>query len=84
MNSPTQIIASAIELYSYLMLASVLMSWLPIDPDHPAVRALHSLTEPMLDPIRRALGGGVGGLDFSPMIALIILQFLAGYVRSLG
>lgn len=64
-----------IDLYSLVVLASVILSWVSVPPDHPFVRAVRSLTEPVLEPIRRVLPT-LGGLDFSPMVLLIGLQFL--------
>jgi YggT family protein len=64
-----------IELYSLVLLASVLLSWLPLDPDNPFVRAIRAVTEPVLEPIRRVLPP-VAGLDLSPMLLLLALQLL--------
>jgi YggT family protein len=64
-----------IEIYSLVLLASVLLSWLPIDPDNPFVRFIRSSTEPVLEPIRRILPP-VAGLDLSPMVLLLALQLL--------
>lgn len=78
-------LGQVVELYSYLVLATVLLSWFPIDADNPLVLGLRSLTEPLLNPLRQLLnpnGGGTMGLDFSPMVALILLQMLAGYLKS--
>jgi YggT family protein len=60
------------ELYALILLARVLVSWLQVDPYNPLVRLLYQLTEPLLEPIRRILPQS-GGLDFSPMVALIVV-----------
>jgi YggT family protein len=64
-----------IELYSLVLLASVILSWLPLDPDNALVRAVRAVTEPVLEPIRRLLPP-VAGLDLSPMLLLLALQLL--------
>jgi YggT family protein len=69
------LIASLIDLYSLVIIAAALMSWIPLDPRHPVAAALRGLTEPVLAPIRRALPP-MGGLDLSPMVLLIALQIL--------
>ncbi|MBU21693.1 MAG: hypothetical protein CL476_01070 [Acidobacteria bacterium] len=51
------------------------MSWMQLPPHHPAAQFVGTLTEPVLAPIRRVLPP-MGGLDLSPMILLIGLQFL--------
>lgn len=70
-----RLIATLIDLYSLVLLATVVMSWLPVDRRNPLTTLLNGLTEPALAPIRRALPP-MGGLDLSPMVLLIVLQFL--------
>ncbi|NLG69961.1 MAG: YggT family protein [Firmicutes bacterium] len=69
-------------LYSWIMLARVLVSWLPVDPYHPAVRLLRDLTEPVLAPIRRALPT-VPGLDYSPIVAFLLISVVQQVVLRL-
>ena len=67
-----------ITLYIYIVLASVILSWLMgfgvVNPYNPFVRSLHqglsAVTEPVLRPIRDALPN-LGAIDISPMILLI-------------
>ena len=73
------LLGTLIDLYSLVVLAAVVMSWLQVDPRQPMARAVWSLTEPVLEPIRRVLPA-MGGLDFSPMVLLFGLQFLSGLV----
>ena len=67
-----------IDLYSLIVLVAVVMSWLQLPPSNPVAGFVNAMTEPLLDPIRRALPP-MGGLDFSPMVLLIGLRM----VRSL-
>lgn len=67
------LIALFIQLYSMVILARVLMSWVQIDPNSPLARTLIDVTEPVLKPIRDLLPPAAG-LDFSPIIAIILLQ----------
>jgi YggT family protein len=77
------LILNILNLYFYVILASVIMSWLigfnVINGSNPYVRqigyALRRLTEPLLGPIRRFLPD-LGGLDISPIILLLGLQFV--------
>ena len=56
-----------------LLLIRVILSWVPsIDPRHPAVQFVHRVTSPVLGPIRRAVPP-VGGLDISPLVAILLL-----------
>jgi len=65
------LISLLLTLFSFLILARVLLSYFPnIDPYNPWVRMTYQFTEPILEPIRRALPQ-TGMIDFSPMIVLI-------------
>jgi YggT family protein len=63
----------------WAILIRVLLSWLPmanvrIDPYNPAVRLLYSITDPILEPLRRYTT--VGMIDLSPIVALLGLDFI--------
>jgi len=61
--------------YLVLIIGSVLISWLGQGARHPVIPLIYQLTEPVLAPIRRILPP-LGGLDLSPLVALIGIQFL--------
>lgn len=66
-----------------LLLIRVVLSWLPrASSSHPAVLFVYRLTSPMLDPIRRVMPP-VGGLDFSPIVAILLLSLLQQVVADL-
>jgi len=67
-----------------LIFIRVAFSWISRDYGNPIYRFTYQLTEPLLRPVRNLLpGGGVGGLDFSPMIVsfglLLIGQFVSQF-----
>ncbi len=63
-------------LYSLVLLARVLSSWIPgLNPRQPVVQLLGTLTEPVLAPLRRLLPP-VGGLDISPLVAFLLLKLV--------
>lgn len=64
-----------VDIYSVVVLAAVVLSWIGVSADHPIAGIVFKLTEPVLAPIRRVLPD-LGGLDFSPMLLLIGLRFL--------
>ncbi|MED5464219.1 MAG: YggT family protein [Myxococcota bacterium] len=70
------LLAQIIEIYSFIVLGSILISWINLPHHHPVARFLETMTEPVLKPIRQILPP-MGGLDFSPMILLVGLNFLA-------
>jgi YggT family protein len=72
-----RLVVTLIDIYSLVVLAAVVMSWVHADRRHPLVRAVFNLTEPALAPIRRLLPP-TAGLDFSPIVLLLILRLLRG------
>jgi YggT family protein len=77
------LINNVFNLVWWLILASVVLSWLfafnIVNVNNQTVRqisyGLSRLTDPLLSPIRRILPS-MGGLDLSPIILLILLEFL--------
>ncbi len=76
-------ISYLITLYTYVVIAAVILSWLigfnVINFHNPFVRSLwqavNAVTEPLLKPIRRILPD-MGGLDLSPIVLLLACYFV--------
>ena len=67
-------------LYTLAFIARAFLSWMRISYYHPVARFLIQITEPVLAPLRRYIPP-VGGLDFTPMVALLILWFVEQLLR---
>lgn len=72
-------IVAFLEFYSMVVLATVILSWLRLPPTNPVVQLLGALTEPFIKPIRKALPP-IGGLDFSPIVLLLGVRILRGFL----
>ena len=76
-------------LYSWMIIAAALITWVSPDPRNPIVMFLRQVTEPVLGPVRRLLPPWkTGGLDFSPLIVILAIQFverviLPGLLRAM-
>lgn len=66
----------ALTLYMWVVIIRVLLSWVNPDPYNPVVQFLHSVTDPVLYKIREKLPMTGIGLDFSPIILILAIQFL--------
>ncbi len=71
------LISTLARVYTIVIIASVILSYF-MSPYHPFRVAIDRLVEPLLSPIRRVMPS-LGGLDFSPL-ALIILIQIAEYI----
>ncbi len=68
--------------YGILILIRIFLTWIPtIDWDAQPMRALRMTTDVYLDLFRRIVPP-FGGLDFSPIIAIIVLQILQVILTS--
>lgn len=69
-----------------LLFANIILSWVRPDPYHPTwgpiIRIVNGIVDPILNPIRKLMPP-LGGLDFSPMIVLLLARVLQGAVINL-
>ena len=90
MQSVLILIDTVIGLYTWVIIASAVASWLVafnvVNPRNQVVATildtLHRLTEPALRPIRRILPN-LGGLDISPIVLLLGLFFLRNLIAEM-
>ena len=69
-----------LNLYMWVVIARALLSWVNPDPYNPIVRFLYNVTEPVLYAIRKRVPIFFGGLDLSPMIVILGIYFLDGFL----
>lgn len=73
-----------LQLYTYVIVARALVSWVNPDPYNPIVQFLHKVTEPVLAPFRQLTGSYRTGIDFSPILVILVIFFLRSFlVQSL-
>ncbi len=75
-QSVAGIIGFLLQIYTYLVLGRVIVSWVNADPYNPIVRFLYEATEPVLSRIRRFLPMSMGGIDFSPLILVLVIMLI--------
>jgi YggT family protein len=68
-----QFIDMLFQVLIFAIVARALLSWFNLRPDHPAVRILHDLTEPILGPLRRVIPT-IGMIDITPIAAILIMD----------
>ena len=66
--------------FMWIVIARAILSWVSPDPYNPIVRFIHNVTEPILYPIRRRIPLYAGGIDFSPIIVILVAYFLQIFV----
>jgi len=79
-GSLLKLIGLVLNIYFWSFIIMVVISWVAPHTNNPAISVIHSLTDPVLRPIRKVLPS-MGGLDFSIMIAMLgilIIKILLG------
>jgi YggT family protein len=75
-----EVLKWVLNIFMWIVIARAILSWVSPDPFNPIVRFIHNVTEPVLYPIRRRLSLSFGGIDFSPIIVLLVVIFLQRFV----
>ena len=73
------ILRDLFQLYSYMMIAWIILSWIPNLRTAPIVVVLGRLVDPYLSLFRRIIPS-MGGIDFSPIIAFFVFRIIQGLV----
>jgi len=80
----TTIIILLFGIFKILIFVRVITSWIHVDYGHPLMVWLVRWTEPVLEPVRRLLGGDRMGIDLSPLVVLLVLQLVEQGLLKLG
>ncbi len=75
-DAAATILYYALNLYMWIIIIRALLSWVNPDPYNPIVQFLYRITEPVLYPIRRRLPFLRMGIDFSPIVVILVIIFL--------
>lgn len=87
LSSLLGLISAVLDIYVYLLIAAVIISWVNADPYNQIVRFIRSVTEPVLTPARRMLWSLTRSLqiDLSPMLvmfAIVVVQIVIRRLRA--
>lgn len=67
----------------FCIIGRSLISWFPVPRDHPIVRLLEQITDPLLQPVRRIMPN-TGMIDLSGMAVILILLLMIRVVESVA
>ncbi len=70
-----RLLNSIIDVYLLIVLIRVVLSWVNVGAPNQLVSIIYSVTEPVLEPIRRVVPN-FGGMDLSPMILIMGIFFI--------
>ena len=83
--NPITVLGQFIQIFAFVLTWAIiiraLLSWFSVGGAQPVFRLLVEITEPVLAPIRRVLPTA-GMLDFSPLVALLLINILSSILLS--
>ncbi len=80
----TDTLATSLHIYLLLIFVRILLTWFPtVNWMNQVASGLSPITDPYLN-VFRSFIPPIGGLDLSPIVAIIVLQFVAGLLGSLA
>jgi YggT family protein len=75
-----QSVSGLLTLYFWVVVAAAVITWIEPNPYNPIVRFIYSATEPVFDWIREKIPCIFGGIDFSPLVVIVAIQFFQQYL----
>ena len=75
------LLGTLINVWTLVIFVSAIVSWIPnLDPYHPLIVAIRRIADVLCDPIRRLVPMDSLGIDLSPILAILLLQFTNQFV----
>jgi YggT family protein len=79
-----EVFFAILSVIQWLVIIAAVISWVNPDPRNSIVQFLYRTTEPILRPFRKLLPPRrTGGIDFSPILVILLILFLKVFLRSL-
>ena len=72
-----------IQIYTWIIIISALISWVSPDPYNPIVQILYKLAAPAYRLVR-FIPTRIGAIDLAPLIIIIVLQFISVLLGNLA
>ncbi len=75
-----QMLEGLLQLYFWVVIIAAVLTWIEPNPYNPIVRFLYGVTEPVFDWVREHIPVVFGGIDLSPIVVIIAIEFLQQYL----
>ena len=77
------VLSQTLFIYSYILILRVLLTWFPnLDWSNPVLSNISAITDPYLN-LFRGIIPAIGGLDISPILAFVVLNFTESALSNL-
>lgn len=79
------LLAQLVTIFQLMIVVRIILTWVQVSPFNPFVRFLSQVCDPLLDATRNAFPFlAQGGIDFSPIVVLFLLDFTKRMLFGLG
>lgn len=78
------VLSTVLQIYMLLLVIRIVLTWVSMDHGHPVLRILHGVSDPYLNWFRRFRFLVLGNIDFSPLAALLVVNFFASLTRMIS
>jgi len=75
-----QVLQQLLYLYFWIVIIAAVLSWIEPNPYNPIVRFIYAVTEPVFSWVREHLPVIFSGIDLSPLVVILGIQFLQAYL----
>jgi len=75
-----QMLEGLLNIYFWVVIIAAILTWIEPNPCNPIVRFLYGVTEPVFDFVREHIPVVFGGIDLSPIVVIIAIEFLQQYL----
>jgi YggT family protein len=72
-----------LNIYLYGLLATIIISWIAPQSQHPAIVLIQQIISPVMEPFRRILPS-FGAIDLSPMLLFLVLNMLEFFLHGIA
>ena len=69
------LIISLIDIYMFIIIVRVILSWIPHNPSNKAAVIIRDITDPVMKPVQKHLPA-LGGMDLSPLVVIVALEVI--------
>ena len=70
-----------LQLLEFIIIIRVIISWMPVDQNKAWVQLVFGMTEPIMAPVRKLTGMRNTGVDFSPIVIILLINVLLYFVQ---
>jgi len=82
LRSVALLVSLVFNILYFILIIRIIVSWVGADPHNEIVRIIYKITDPLLAPFR-VLPLRLGAIDFTPIVAFLVLSVLKSFIVNI-